>query len=68
MPRKAKVDRDTWFEYMSGNFCGLCANTGLISISGLKTAAGHECLPIVNKPCICPNGRAIKFYNTKHNE
>lgn len=37
--------------------CGLCGNTGYIETNA-KTTYGVACGII--KPCICPNGRAIK--------
>lgn len=74
--RKAKVDKDTWKEFeqqvdvgpklgyktpLLAGFCGLCGNHGYINITGRTTPAGVLLKPVVDKPCICPNGRAIKF-------
>lgn len=59
MSRRAPLNRETWFEFMKNHHCGLCANSGLINISGLRTPAGVELEPLVNAPCICPNGSVI---------
>lgn len=56
-----------WFEFVTQSdsphgkvsLCGLCGNTGVIRMSGVKSPAGFP-VPPVTKPCICPNGRAIK--------
>lgn len=64
MVRKAPVNRDMWFEYERAGHCGLCGNTGFINMSGLKTAARVPIPPVVQAPCICPNGRAIKYAMT----
>lgn len=61
MTRKAPVNKDTWFEYAIDGHCGLCGNSGLINMSGLKTAAGTSVAPLEKVPCICPNGRTIKY-------
>jgi hypothetical protein len=37
--------------------CGLCGNTGIVETFA-KTLYGAPCG--VRKPCICPNGRAVK--------
>ena len=42
--------------------CGLCGNTGIIDTGPrgrVTTPAGHPC-PVIQRPCICPNGRAVK--------
>lgn len=60
MVRKAAVNKDTWFEFLSGYICGLCGNSGEICMSGLVTPIGQP-IPPVTGYCICPNGRAIKW-------
>ena len=60
MTRKAPVDKNTGLDFVRAGICGLCGNSGFINVSGLKTAAGLELPPVVQAPCICPNGRAIK--------
>lgn len=71
------MNQDTWSEFERGpsspkpgqyvgGFCGLCANWGYINISGLKTPAGVLLAPIVQRPCICPNGRVIKYQLDQH--
>lgn len=61
MIRKAPVNNDTWRKYERGGHCGLCANSGFLNVSGLKTPAGVSLAPVVQAPCICPNGRAIEY-------
>lgn len=42
------------------HLCGLCGNTGRLPAMTTHSPAGTlVCLP-KGKPCICPNGRAIK--------
>ena len=54
---------DLWYEeFVSNNLCGLCGNRGLISTQ-VRSADGVEC-GFTDKPCICPNGRAIKKAST----
>ena len=66
MTRKAPVNKDTWLEYArGGGHCGLCGNSGFIGMSGLKTSAGILVVAIEKVPCICPNGRAIKYARDK---
>jgi hypothetical protein len=60
MTRKAPVDKNTWLDFVRAGMCGLCGNSGFINMSGLRTAVGLEVPPVVQAPCICPNGRAIK--------
>lgn len=60
MAKRSPVDKDTWIEYARGGHCGLCGNSGLISMSGLTTPAGTLLAALEKAPCICPNGRAIK--------
>jgi hypothetical protein len=64
-------ENDLWEEYIveappprgladsieSVPVCGLCGNTGIVETHA-KTPYGAACG--VCKPCICPNGRAIK--------
>lgn len=39
--------------------CGLCGNAGIVNTVGkVRSPAGVECG--IERPCICPNGRAIK--------
>jgi hypothetical protein len=72
MLRKAKVDKDTWEDFIvdvtsrAGTWpcCGLCGNTGVLAISGRLTPAGIS-VPPVRGHCICPNGRATKFIDDK---
>ena len=65
MTRKSPVNKDTWLEYARGGHCGLCGNSGFIGMSGLKTSAGILVVAIEKVPCICPNGRTIKYARDK---
>ena len=48
-----------WREFLNHNRCGLCGNRGLVDTrSSALSPAGVHCG--VMRPCICPNGRAIK--------
>lgn len=51
---------ELWLEYLTDDGrCGLCLNKGTIQF--LSSTADHSTKP---KPCICPNGRAIKAQQT----
>ena len=52
--------RDLWLEFVDPEvrLCGLCGNTGLITHTSISCAG--VLAYVENKPCICPNGRAIK--------
>lgn len=41
------------------SLCGLCGNTGRLHQIGVRSPAGIL-LPAIDRPCICPNGRALK--------
>ena len=70
------TDSELWLEYMVDveppqdsrhlletiPVCGLCGNTGIVETFA-KTPYGIACG--VHKPCICPNGRAIKAAEEK---
>jgi len=72
MVRKAKVTKDTWHDFIvyvasrvgAWPCCGLCGNTGVLSVHGKITPAGIK-VPPVSGHCICPNGRATKFAEDK---
>ncbi|HMP71544.1 MAG TPA: hypothetical protein PKA76_19515 [Pirellulaceae bacterium] len=54
-----KEQNELWLEFNTpDNLCGLCGNRGRI-VHTDKSPAGVETI-IVDRPCICPNGRAIK--------
>jgi hypothetical protein len=65
MAKRSPVNKDTWLEYAKNGHCGLCGNSGLISVSGLTTPAGTLVVALERVPCICPNGRAIKYARDK---
>jgi len=46
-------------DYEHPHICGLCGNHGVVRLEGVRTPAGVE-LPSLERPCICPNGRAQK--------
>ena len=48
-----------WLEfYTNEGHCSLCANSGVVDTTGLKTLRGME---VGRKNfCICPNGQAIR--------
>jgi len=52
------MSKAIWWEFVNRDHCGLCGNSGWIDTRGVRTAAGYEVG--VRRPCICPNGRAIK--------
>jgi hypothetical protein len=65
--RKAKVDNNTWTRFISRvhggrstEICGLCANRGILRMSGLTTPSGFTITPVEGY-CICPNGRALLY-------
>ena len=56
-----------WFQFLSGpthgstlpgSLCGLCAQSGVIDTTGIRTPAGYEVGGRFY--CICPNGRTLK--------
>ena len=55
------VDSDLWFEFIEKGLCGLCGNSGFLDTTkSAVSPTGVECG--VRRPCICPNGRAIKAH------
>ena len=57
-PVTAPGEQELWLEFVNRNHCGLCGNTGYVDTRGVCTPAGLEVG--VRRPCICPNGRAIR--------
>lgn len=51
---------ELWKEFLATGLvhCGLCGDTGLVS-HGVISRSGFT-VSIKDRPCICPNGRAIK--------
>ncbi len=66
--RRAKVDKDTWFEFLVGGLCGLCGNSGYVNVSGLLSPIGRPVPALVRRHCICPNGRVYKFADDKESK
>lgn len=64
---RAACNADTWMEFraevrardVTSGVCGLCGNSGVLRMSGLRTPAGYP-VPAVEGHCICPNGRVTK--------
>ncbi len=52
------MDND-WLEFLVGNVCGLCGNTGTIRVTGVTKPDATPVAPVTGY-CICPNGRTIK--------
>lgn len=50
---------DLWLEYLVGCNCGLCNNSGMLQVRDLINDK------IESRPCICPNGRAMKEHKRK---
>lgn len=47
-----------WLDHYVDDLCTLCANSGVIDSTGVKSAAGF---PAGRKNfCICPNGQALR--------
>jgi hypothetical protein len=49
---------ELWAEFITEGHCGLCGNYGLLT-TRVATPRGHW-IGVTARPCICPNGRAIK--------
>lgn len=57
---EAEIKRlqDTWLEFVVSDLCGLCGCTGYITQAAVSAAG--VVVRLHARPCICPNGRAIK--------
>jgi hypothetical protein len=64
--RRAATNKDTYEEFLSKlGVCGLCANHGILRMSGLTTPAGYPVEPVEGF-CICPNGRVMASIARRH--
>ena len=57
-----------WLKYYvdkKSTLCALCANTGIIDTTGIKSPAGTE--PGGENYCICPNGQTMREYGVDFN-